>query len=291
MVMIPLVLSATTHIWNSSGFPSLHPDEGTYLSESISLLRGESLEETLGNRGRHPYGNPFFGDLFLAGLLGVSGYEADLANPTASFEYVQQLYVIPRMLMGLLSVVDTFLVFKITERRYDRRVAFIASILFAVMPVGWLTRRIFLESLQLPLILSSILFALYARNPNKDDADYNRSKRRSFIILSGMFLGIAIFTKIPAFCLIPVIGILACAASERKKTIRNLGLWFIPVLIIPAIWPFYAILTNDFDRWTDSVLWQAQRESQPLRTSLNVIFKIDPLMFSLGAEQESFTRR
>jgi 4-amino-4-deoxy-L-arabinose transferase-like glycosyltransferase len=36
--------------------------------------------------------------------------------------------------MGILAIVDTFLVYKIAERRYNRNVAVIASVLFAVMP-------------------------------------------------------------------------------------------------------------------------------------------------------------
>src|ERR1041384_7057680 len=62
--------------------------------------------------------------------------------------------------MGILAVADVFLLFRITEYRYGRNVAIIASVLFAVMPFTWLTRRIFLESIQLPFILTSILLIL-----------------------------------------------------------------------------------------------------------------------------------
>ena len=63
--------------------------------------------------------------------------------------------------MGILAVVDTFLIYKIAERRYNRNVAFVAAILFAVTPVGWLFRRMYLDPIQLPFLLTSILFALY----------------------------------------------------------------------------------------------------------------------------------
>ena len=66
--------------------------------------------------------------------------------------------------MGLLAVVDTFLIYKIAEHRYGRNVAFVAAILFAVMPLSWILRRVLLESIQLPFILSSILFLVYKRN-------------------------------------------------------------------------------------------------------------------------------
>ena len=69
--------------------------------------------------------------------------------------------------MGILAVVDTFLIYKISERRYNRNVAFIASVLFAVMPLTtWLIRRILLDTIQLTFLLSSILFAVYIqKNP------------------------------------------------------------------------------------------------------------------------------
>ena len=69
--------------------------------------------------------------------------------------------------MGLLAVIDTFLVYKIAERRYNRTVAFIAAILFAVMPISWLLRRILLDNIVLPFLLCSILFAVSVKRLDK----------------------------------------------------------------------------------------------------------------------------
>jgi 4-amino-4-deoxy-L-arabinose transferase-like glycosyltransferase len=63
--------------------------------------------------------------------------------------------------MGILAVVDTFHVYKIAELRYNRNVEVIASVLFAVMPSLLYNRWILLDSILMPLLLSSILFALY----------------------------------------------------------------------------------------------------------------------------------
>ena len=78
--------------------------------------------------------------------------------------------------MGILAVVDTFLIYKITERRYSRNAAFVGSVLFAVTPLTWLTRRVVLESIYLPLILSSILCALYLSHPRFKSADNSKNK-------------------------------------------------------------------------------------------------------------------
>ena len=121
--------------------------------------------------------------------------------------------------MGALAVVDTFLIFKVAERRYNNRnVAFIATILFAVMPMSWLVRRILLDSLFLPFLLLSILFAMGIKNRNTKNSDNlsyilnskDCSDNKMFLLplLSGIFLGLAVFTKIPAFTLLPLVGLL-----------------------------------------------------------------------------------
>jgi hypothetical protein len=64
--------------------------------------------------------------------------------------------------MGMLAVVDTFLVYKIAERYYNiKNIAFITSVSFAVMPMTWLLRMIMLESIQMPFILLAVLFAIH----------------------------------------------------------------------------------------------------------------------------------
>ena len=76
---------------------------------------------------------PYFGQIFLAGALAIIGYP-DSLNPSSDIKSIETLYMVPRVLIGLLAVVDTFLLYKISERLYNRNIAVIASILFAVMP-------------------------------------------------------------------------------------------------------------------------------------------------------------
>src|SRR5918912_1501542 len=155
-IAIPLVLSAFIHLWNTVDFPGVHIDEGYYLGRAMHVLEGLGPQE--GGRYDHPY----FGQLFLASIFKVINYP-DSLHPTANGDIhsIEMIYMVPRLLMGLLAVVDTFLIYKISEIRYNRNVALIASILFAVMPATLMTRRIWLENIQLPFLLSSILFAVY----------------------------------------------------------------------------------------------------------------------------------
>ena len=246
-----------------------------------------------------PYDHPYFGQLFLATVLGTINYP-DLADPKiGDVNSIEMLHLIPRVLMGILAVVDTFLTYKIAERRYSRNVAFVAAILFAVMPLGWILRRVLLDSILLTFLLLSILFGIHFKNkdtktydsPNyKIGLEKNHANRILISIsLSGIFLGFAIFTKVSAFAIIPLVACLIYtqAASDntyysRYKRLKILGLWFAPVILIPLIWPEYAITLGQFDEWLDGLSWQAGRSEISIWDSLIDILRIDPVLFLVG---------
>lgn len=74
MLLIPIALSAFTHIWNPIGFPSIHIDEGAYYMErAFSVLNGQGPQKEGGQ-----YDHPYFGWLFLAGIFKLVGYPESL---------------------------------------------------------------------------------------------------------------------------------------------------------------------------------------------------------------------
>ncbi len=147
-----LVLSAYVHLWNPVGYPDIFFDEGIYMRRAMDVLEtGSPQERTL-------YDHPYFGQLFLAGFLKVAGF------PQTAEPMLELSYAVPRVLMGLLAVLDTFLIYKIAEKRFSRRVAILASILFAAMPMTWMLRRILLDGILIPFVLSSILLALHSKD-------------------------------------------------------------------------------------------------------------------------------
>lgn len=264
-ILIPLALSAFTHLWNPTGFPNLFYDEGVYMRRAMHVMEG------LGPQESSFYDHPLFGQIFLAGILAVIGYP-DWFGPSGDLALSELLYGVPRILMGILAVADTFLVFKISERLYNRNVASFASILFAVMPVTWFTRMILLDSILLPFLLLSILLALY---PAK-----SKSKNYVLILISGVSLGLAIFTKVPAFTMIPLVGFLVY--SRNNKSLKALALWFLPVVLIPLIWPAQSILANQFEIWIKDVMWQASRENPGLPWLVSIFVLVDPVLFAMG---------
>jgi hypothetical protein len=118
IILIPVALSAYTHLWNLLGFPSFHIDEAHYLRRAMLVLNGMGPQESAANAYPRTYDQPYFGQLFIAGILGLTGYP-DSLNPGADVHSIEMLHLVPRILMGLLAVVDTFILIKIVERRYS----------------------------------------------------------------------------------------------------------------------------------------------------------------------------
>jgi hypothetical protein len=175
LLAIPGILTAFTHLWNPIGFPNgPSNDEGIYIRRAMHVLIGQGPQES------SLYDHPYFSQLLLTGVLSLIGYPNSLHPSVGDVHSIEMLYLVPRILMALLAIADTFLIYTISEIRYSRSVAFIASILFAVMPITtWFLRRVWLEPIQLPFILTSILFAVFytknsiGKNKNKKGFPYS----------------------------------------------------------------------------------------------------------------------
>jgi hypothetical protein len=270
LVLIPLTLCAYTHLWNTSGFPNIFYDEGVYMRRAMHVMEG------LGPQEAYYYDHPFFGQIFLGGLLKVIGYPESL-NLSEDVHLIESLYQVPRALMGILAIIDTFLIYKISEYAYNRNVALFASILFAVTPATWFTRMILLDSILLPFLLLSILLAVYT---SKTKSERSNSTNNILILLSGILLGLAVFTKIPAFTMIPLIAFLIYRNNQRS--LKALVTWFVPVISIPLLWPAQSIVAGAFNLWTNDVLWQINRENAGLPWIVFLLAIIDPLIFIAG---------
>ena len=297
-MFIPLALSSFTHLWNPMGFPVLHVDESHNMRRAMQVMQGLGPQES---KSTYDYGydHPYFGQLILAAAFSLINYP-DSLNPSINTQSIEMLFLVPRVLMGIFAVVDTFLVYKIVETRYSRRAAFISSTLFAVMPLSWILRGLYLDSIELPFILLSILFAIYCakRSESEYRPNIGNNKNIILILLSGIFLGLAIFTKMPIFTMIPLIVYIILKSSrdtDGKKgsysknarissKLKVLGIWFIPVALIPLIWPAYALSLGQLDDLVDGLLFQTTREGgKDLRHSVLLVAKIDPVLLGAGA--------
>jgi hypothetical protein len=66
-ILIPLILSAYTHLWNPIGFPSIFVDEDHYMRRALQILVGIGPQEMESSVNQHhEYDHPYFGQIFLA---------------------------------------------------------------------------------------------------------------------------------------------------------------------------------------------------------------------------------
>lgn len=121
----------------------------------------------------------------------------------------------------------------------------------------------------MPLVLGAILLAIYSTKTKQ---------KRARVIFSGCLLGLAVFTKIPAFTMIFVVAWIVY--SDRKK-FSDVLLLLIPFVLIPLMWPVNAIMLDQFDLWQKGVLWQTQRTNS-IFDIFGFFAVIDPMMFVLG---------
>ncbi|HKQ20800.1 MAG TPA: hypothetical protein VJS91_02080, partial [Nitrososphaeraceae archaeon] len=150
ILLVPIVLSGFIHIWNPIGFPTAHNDEDAhYIPRALMFMQyGDPQKQNPGF-----YDHPFFGQILLGTLFKLIGYP-DMYVDNSDVKSIHSLYMVPRIIMGLFAVLDTFIVYTIASVCYGRKVAFISSILFAVMPITWLLRWVLLDNVLLPFLLS-----------------------------------------------------------------------------------------------------------------------------------------
>jgi len=290
LILLSIILvSCFFHLWNLDGFPSIYRDEDHYLRKAMHIMEGEGLQEDsddLISYQSHKYDHPYFGQLFLGGVLKLIGYPDSLSPKAGDVHSIEMLYLVPRVIMGLLAVLDTFLIYKIGQVRYNKNIGLFSAAIFAVVPITWVLRRIWLEPIQLPFILLSILFAIYLNKQSKSITkkallgNYLYREKSILSIFSGIFLGIAIFTKIPAFVFIPLVAFLIF--SMNKQSLKYLGLWFIPVILIPLIWPANALYLGEFDQWLNDLTWQSNRSNNGVLDAFQKLFIIDPIFLAIS---------
>jgi len=258
LLIIILILSAYIHLWNPVGFPDIFFDEGIYMRRAMNVLETGNPQEG------YFYDHPYFGQLVLAGFLKITGF------PQTVEQSLELSYLIPRLLMGVLAVIDTFLVYQITKKRFGKKTAILASVLFGVMPITWMLRRILLDTILLPFLLSSILLALYSKD----------SKNKNMLILgSSILLGLAIFTKITVVTMIPIVGFIIFTNS---KSLKDLAKWIPPVFLVPLIWPATSMYFGQLDLWFRDVFWQAGRNTGGFWPVTGYLFNLDPVIMTLA---------
>jgi hypothetical protein len=278
LLSIILILAGLTHLFNIAGFPIFLTDEGHYMRRILVVLHGIGLQEKSGFY-TDAYDHPFFGQILIGTLLHLTGYPNFIISHTV--HSIQLAIAFPKMIIGLFAIIDTFLVFKISRRAFNTPTAIFASLLFAVSPMTWQLRLITLDNIGLPFLLTSIFIALSMQEWNKK-MDVN--KHIFLVLIAGTFLGLSILTKIPFFVMIPLVGYLIYKNSNYVKDgfrLKMLLVWLIPLILIPSIWPLYAMSVGEIDLWEKGLLHQVHRADRRADI-MESFFNTDSMLLILG---------
>ena len=81
--------------------------------------------------------------------------------------------------------------------------------------------------------------------------------------------------------MIPLVGFLMYKNNKKNRG-KLIALWFVPVVMMPIIWPFYSIWVGQFNYWLDGISYQTHRHSQLLFASLNLFLRNDPVLLVVG---------
>jgi hypothetical protein len=69
---------------------------------------------------------------------------------------------------------------------------------------------------------------------------------------------------------------------NNKNSFSIVGIWLIPITLIPMIWPVYANSIDHFNDWLKDINYQTHRGAQTFLVSLTACFKADPALFIVG---------
>src|SRR5215472_16802592 len=94
IIFLPLALAAFTHLWNPVGFPHVSADECVYLLRTLHVLEGQGPQVHISPAMAY-YDHPYYGQLFLGGILSLICYPNSVNIPNSSKEHTNKmLYVI-----------------------------------------------------------------------------------------------------------------------------------------------------------------------------------------------------
>jgi len=221
------------------------------------------------------YDHPYFGPIILASVLYIINFPAIIILDLNDYSSIELAYIVPRLIMGFFSILDTILLYAITKIHYNRDVAIISSLLFSIMPITWAMRRIYLESILYPFLLTAILIVVYLKSSKNLSV-----KTDNFLIFaSGIMLGLSIFTKAPMIAMIPL---LTFYIYIYKRKIFQIFLFLIPIILIPLLWPIDALFSGEFDQWTIGVISQLERQNDSILNALYDLYSIDPILLVMG---------
>lgn len=202
-----LVIVATAllvHLPNLLNYPAWFFDEGAYLTFSAQWQQTGQLSY---------YGHPF-------GALAILALLFAIVNPST--------YLYPRILMVALSAVDGVLLYKVSDKMYNRSGGFslVAALLYVATPLSArYLRLVVVDNFMALFLLASLLVLVSVKRKEND-------------IVSALLFGAAIVSKQTALFFIPALLVLF---KREKKTLPRTIIWLLIAAVIPLLWALYGV--------------------------------------------------
>ncbi|HEV7679654.1 MAG TPA: phospholipid carrier-dependent glycosyltransferase [Candidatus Dormibacteraeota bacterium] len=223
------VLAALLSFWNVFGYPRLKEDEGQIAAQAWGILHGQS-HAALYSLAHLP-GAP----TLLAGWYRLLGGVAHIVPAVGGLTAVQQ----GRLLMVVFAAIEAPLVYLIVRRftRHDL-LAFGAVVLLVLSPLElWYARWLELD----PFAAFWTVLALYLAMPPAKGRGWFVPR----VLLAGLCLGMAMFSKEVALVTVPGFVVLCFAWPKGRRLIAT-GLLLLGSAVIPGGFLAWVMAQGEF---------------------------------------------
>ncbi|HMK32958.1 MAG TPA: glycosyltransferase family 39 protein, partial [Nitrosopumilaceae archaeon] len=292
--------------FNLQGFPEYFWDEGVYVERAINFLKTSQIYPDPNYIDHPPLGwiipSVFFGS------MGFPDSIIHLSKTSNLEQQILMLFLIPRLIGVLFTVLTSILIYKISMTFYNNRNFAITSlVIFALVPAIWPLRNLLLDPMMIMFILLS-LFVLLPKPFNNVNKNVSSTKISYKIFLSGILFGIAFLVKLSAVFFLPAIMLFAVGYgiglhqskkvtisnshvtvefSEQlgfKQRVSNGALWLAPVFAGLGAWILFLYLyEHTLSHLVSTQIWQTERPSTlPYGTALKILFLASPAGLVFG---------
>lgn len=220
LFLLALCLAGFLHSYNMFHYPYYESDEGTYLSQAFAVRELGELSLYV-----YWYDHPPFGWIFISSFFDLIGDWNVFGSALSS----------GRVMMLFLHLVQVSLLFFIV-RRVSRSpwLAFLSVVLFTASPLAvYFQRRVLLDNMMTTWVMLSVAML------------FLKETKLRHILMSGVFYGLAVVTKVTSVMFGPAILFwLLTAKWEIHKGFRSLG-WLLVSGSIVSTWVIYALIKTE----------------------------------------------
>lgn len=234
-----------------------HPDERAIIMFTIPLQLPSSIHDFF--TPQSPLNPHFFAygsfPLYLLKLLSILASHID-----QSFAQYTQMYVVARLISASFDTLTVFLVMIIASTLFSKKTGIFASLLYALFVFPIQSSHFYAVDPMLTFFMTAALFALIL---------IIRNMSYSAFVFLGIFLGLALATKISALSIVPVILsvlLIKIYFVVRKKTfsyhlLLKPLIFFLVTFFIFSIAQPYAVI--DFQEFIKQTVAQSQMSKNP----------------------------